>query len=71
MLETQNVYQKLTKGCGKRVPFIIYNKVYVISKIDLYQESKNNPWKTEKKMHKVLLVRIKVVPLHPLSRQRA
>jgi len=38
---------------------------------DLCQELKKYTAKTEKKMHKVLVVPKKVVPLHPLNRKHS
>jgi hypothetical protein len=38
---------------------------------DFCQELKKYPAKTEKKMHKVLAVPKKVVPLHPLNRKHS
>ena len=65
MLEKQSVYQKLTSLR------IIYNKVIGGFWFDFCQEPKKYSAKTEKKMHKVLAVPKKVVPLHPLNRKHS
>ena len=75
MLEKQSVYQNVgkTKRLSEiNIPaYIIYNKVIGGFWFDFCQELKKYPAKTEKKMHKVLAVPKKVVPLHPLNRKHS
>ena len=46
---------------------ILYNKVYGVFVIDLYQDLKIFWMKTEIFLGNILVVRKKAVPLHPLS----